>query len=325
MKYLLSTVAAVLISMHTGAATGLRLVKTIPLPGVNGRIDHFCIDLAGERLFVCALENNTVEVIDLRAGIRLKSITGLGAPQGVAYSPEGGRLFVANDRGGLCNIYNGRTLAQTGTVDYKDDADNVRHDAAAKRIYVGYGNGALGIIDATDGKRLGDIKLPGHPEAFQLEKNGARIFVNVPDAHIVAVIDRASGKVAARWGLGLSLANFPMALDEGNHRLFIGCRVPEKLLVLDTTSGREVAAEGIGGAADDIFHDAARGMIYVICGEGSIRIIEQTDADHYRTVKNIPTAAGARTGLFVPELGSLFVAVPHRGSQQAEIREYKIE
>jgi len=325
MRYFLATAAAFLFSVHTGNAAGLRLVRTIPLSGVNGRIDHFAIDLAGQRLFVCALGNNSVEVLDLRAGARVKSITGLGAPQGVACTADGGRIFVANDNGGLCNIYDGRTYAQTGTIDYKDDADNMRYDAAAKRVYAGYGNGALGIIDAVTGKKLGDMELPGHPEAFQLEKNGTRIFVNVPDAHEVAVLDRAKGRVVATWRLGLSLANFPMALDEGNHRLFIGCRVPATLLVLDTTNGREVAAEGIDDAVDDVFYDVANKLIYAICGQGCISIIQQVDPNHYRTVKKIPTAAGARTGLFVPELGSLFVAVPHRGAQQAEVREYKVE
>src|SRR5437667_11384619 len=175
----------------------LKLTKTIALPGVEGRIDHFAIDASGERLFVCALGNNTVEVLDLRKGERIHSITGLGAPQGIAYIPELDRIFVANDKGGICRIYNGKSFEAVGELDFKDDADNVRYDSATKQIYVGFGGGGIGVVSAPEGKQVGSIKLSAHPEAFELEKNGKRIFVNVPNSRHVAVIDRDKGKVTA--------------------------------------------------------------------------------------------------------------------------------
>src|SRR5205807_4674190 len=169
---------------------GLQLQQTIPRPGVEGRIDHLDLDAAGERLFVCALGNNTAEVLDLRKGERIHSITGLGAPQGLVYIPELNRLFIANDKGGLCNFYDAKSWQLISTVDFKDDADNVRYDSATKQLYVGFGDGGIGVINAADGKRAGSIKLAAHPEAFELEKRGRRIFVNVPNAGHVAVIDR---------------------------------------------------------------------------------------------------------------------------------------
>jgi DNA-binding beta-propeller fold protein YncE len=303
----------------------LELRQTIALPGVEGRIDHLAFDAAGERLFVCALGNNSVEVLDLRRGERIRSITGLGAPQGIAYIPEFDRLFVANDKGGICKIYDGKSFQTVGKLDLKDDADNVRYNSVGKQIYVGFGSGGIGIIDAADGKQLGAIKLSAHPEAFELEKQGKRIFVNVPNSRHVAVIDRDKGEVVATWQTDLAFENFPMALDETNHRLFVGCRLPSKLVVLDTESGEVVAKIDISGDPDDVFYDGKRHRIYAICGAGKIDIIEQTDANTYKPLAKMDTADGARTGLFVPERDTLFVAVPHRGSQQAEIRCYAIE
>jgi DNA-binding beta-propeller fold protein YncE len=303
----------------------MRLKQTIQLAGVEGRIDHFDFDTARERLFVCALGNNSAEVLDLRKGERIHSITGLGSPQGIAYIPELNRIFVANDKGGICKIYDGKSFQPVGELSFKDDADNIRYDSATKKLYVGFGSGGIGIIDAGGGKQVGSIKLPAHPEAFELEKQGKRIFVNVPTARQIAVVDRDKGEVIATWGTGLAFGNFPMALDEANHRLFVGCRLPSKLVVLDTESGKVVAKIDISGDSDDLFYDTKRHRVYAICGAGKIDIIDQVDANTYKPLAKIDTANGARAGLFVPERDSLFVAVPHRGSQQAEVRRYQIE
>ncbi len=307
------------------SAAPLKLKQTLPLSGVEGRIDHFAFDPTGERLFVCALGNDTVEVLDLRKGERVHSITGLGAPQGVGYVPEVNRLFVANDKGGVCKIYDGKSFQTVGELNLEDDADNVRYDEARKRFYVGFGSGGIAVVNAADGKQVGSIKVGAHPEAFQLEKNGSRIFVNVPNSRHVAVVDRDKGEVVARWKTDLAFANFPMALDEADHRLFVGCRLPSKLVVLSTDSGDVVAKTNISGDCDDLFYDTKRHRVYAICGAGKIDVIDQIDPNSYRVSTTIGTADGARTGLFVSERDALFVAVPHRGSQQAEVRCYQIE
>jgi hypothetical protein len=158
-----------------------------------------------------------------------------------------------------------------------------------------------------------------------LEKNGRRIFVNVPNARQVTVIDRDKGEVIAQWKTHLAFGNFPMALDEANHRLFIGYRIPPKLVVLNTESGDAVAKADISGDPDDVFYDSKRHRIYAICGAGKIAVIDQTDSNTYKSSAKIDTAKGARTGLFVPEQDVLFVGVPHNGAQQAEIRAYQVE
>ena len=195
---MLTVVCAGVVTLAAQGGTPLKLRTTVALQGVEGRIDHFAFDPAGERLFVCALGNNTVEVIDLRSSQRIHSITGLGSPQGIAYIPESNRLFVANDKDGVCNIYDGKSLQPVGQLSLKDDADNVRYDIATKHIYVGFGSGGIAIINSADGKQVGSIKLAAHPEAFELEQHGNRIFANVPNARQVAVIDREKREVITR-------------------------------------------------------------------------------------------------------------------------------
>ena len=303
----------------------LKLAKKISLPGVEGRIDHFAFDPVGQRLFVCALGNNTVEIVDLRKGERIHSLTGLGAPQGVAYVPELDRIFVANDKGGICKIYDGKSFQVVGELNFQADADNVRYDEATKKVYIGFGTGGIAVVNAPDGKQIGSIKLSAHPEAFVLERQGKRIFANVPDSRQVAVIDRDKGEVITKWGTDLAFGNFPLALDEADHRLFVGCRVPSKLVVLNTQSGDVAIKIDISGDADDVFYDDKRRRLYAICGAGKIDVIQQIDGNSYKASSTIDTGAGARTGLFVSERDTLFVAVPHRGPQQAEIRCYQLE
>jgi hypothetical protein len=301
----------------------LTLVQTVRLPGVEGRFDHIAVDVRGQRLFVAALGNNTLEVLDLKRGTLHRSVRGLREPQGVAFAPDLGRIFVGNGAGGTCEILDAKILGQIGRVSGLDDADNVRYDAAARQVYVGYGGGALAVIDAASGKRVGEVRLAGHPESFQLEKAGSRIFVNVPSAGHVAVVDRRKQAVVAKWPVRGAGANFPMALDEAHHRLFIGCRRPARALVYHTGTGQQVATADIVGDADDLFYDATRRRLYVTGGEGAVTVLQQQDADHYTALARLPTAAGARTSLFVPDLDRLFLAVPHRGSQQAEVRTYR--
>src|SRR5205823_3356244 len=218
------------------------------------------------------------------------------------------RLFVANDKGGIFKIYDGKSFQQISELNFEDDADSVRYDGATRKIYVGFGSGGIAVVNAPDGKQIGSIKLSAHPEAFELEKNGKRIFVNVPNSRHVGVIDRDKSEVVATWKTDLAFANFPMALDEANHRLFVGCRLPSKLIVLNTESGDVVAKIDISGDPDDVFYDSKRHRIYAICGAGKIDIVEQTDPNNYKPSTKVDTADGARTGLLVPERDTLFVA-----------------
>ncbi|HJQ25267.1 MAG TPA: hypothetical protein VKA60_15210 [Blastocatellia bacterium] len=305
------------------AAEPLRLVKRIRLPGVQGRIDHMAVDVAGKRLFVAALVNHTLEVVDLEKGERVRSIGGLGEPQGVRYMPESNTIVVANRADGLTTFFDGTSYAARKRVQFSGDADNVRYDAANRQIYVGYGDGALGAL-SDQGERLFDIPLGGHPESFQLDIKERKAYVNVPTKHQIAIVDLAKRTVPDTWSLKES-DNYPMALDELHHRLFVVTRRPPQLLVFDTQTGKLVTTLAADRDSDDIFYDAGRRRLYASFGEGSVIVYQQTDADRYRIVSRIPTAAGARTSFFSPELGQLYVAVPHRDNPSAEIRVYQAE
>ena len=310
-------------SMRAQSNAPLRLEGTISLPGVKGRIDHLAFDAGDQRLFVAALGNNTIEVIDIKSGKVVREIGGLAEPQGVIYEPEKKRLWVANGNDGKVRIFDGQTFQPVKSIDLGDDADNIRRDSTAQRIFVGYGNGGIAVFDL-EGNKVADVKLDAHPESFQLEKNGSRLFVNLPNSRKVAVIDRTKSAVAASWTTDDAQANFPMALDEANGRLFIVCRIPAELLVLDSKSGAVVAKLSTVGDSDDVFYDQKRKRIYATGGEGAITVYQQHDADHYSKMAQLETVKGARTGLFVPELGRLFLAVRQQGANPAAIWVYGV-
>ena len=303
-------------------APPLRLVQEIPLPNVQGRLDHFTIDPKRKRVIFSGLGNDSVQVVDAFAGRQIRQIDGLSEPQGSLYVPETDTLYVANSANGHLNIYNGTTFALIKTIDYGPDSDpdNLRYDPANKRIYLGYGEGAIGAIDATTNSRVGtDFKFKAHPEGFQVEQSGSRIFVNIADEKIIRVIDRKTGKQTV-WQLppGHS-ANFPMALDEADRRLFIGTRKPSRLTVFNMDTGAVVASVPTTGDMDDIFYDAERKRIYVAGGEGYIGVIQQTDPDHYVSMGKFASSLGARTGTWYVKRDRLYVAAPPAGGLGARV------
>ncbi|HEY6169121.1 MAG TPA: hypothetical protein VI454_13850, partial [Verrucomicrobiae bacterium] len=244
-------------------------------------------------------------------------------PQGVLYLPDSKQVVVANGGDGEVQFLDGKSLKVVRHFGFGDDADNLRYDAVARHVYVAFRDGALGVIDATAGKKLGEAALPAHPEAFSIETRSRRMFVNVPKANAVFVLDRAKLEITGTWPLTAAKVNYTMALDEAHGRLFVGCREPASVVVLDTATGKAVATFHIGGDTDCIFFDGAHRRIYVTGGEGVLDVIEQTDADHYRALAQLKTGPLARTCLFVPELDKLFVAVPAQKNHDAEVRVYQ--
>jgi YVTN family beta-propeller protein len=319
--YLQLIIATAVVQAASDSREMLKLETTIPMADVQGRIDHLAIDVAGQRLFVAALGNNSLEVIDLKEKKRVHTIPGLAEPQGIAYIPSLNRVFVANAKDGSVRSFDAASWKLLKSTPFYADADNLRIDPATGHVWVGYGSGALGELDS-DGAKLGNIKLDAHPESFQLEKNGTRAFVNLPKSLKVAVVDRKTHSIVASWHTGGPLSNYPMALDEANHRLFVVTRLPARLIVFDTDSGKRITSVHAIGDCDDVFYDARRHRIYAIGGEGGISIFEQHDPDNYNEVARSKTVPGARTGFFSPDLDRLYVAVRKHGVQSAEIRVY---
>lgn len=303
-------------------APPLRLVQEIPLPNVQGRLDHFTIDPKRKRVIFSGLGNDSVQVVDAFAGRQVKQIDGLSQPQGTLYIPETDTLYVANSADGHLNIYNGTTFALIKRIDFGPDSDpdNLRYDPAHKKIYLGYGEGAIGAIDAVTNERVGtDFKFKGHPEGFQIEQNGSRIFVNIADEKIIRVIDRKTGKQIV-WPLppGHS-ANFPMVLDEPDRRVLIGTRKPSRVTVFDMDTGAVVASVPTTGDMDDMYYDAERKRIYVAGGEGYVGVLQQTDPNHYVSMGKFASALGARTGTWYVKRDRLYVAAPPAGGLGARL------
>jgi hypothetical protein len=297
---------------------------SIPLPNVEGRLDHAAADPATHRIFFAALGNDTVEIGDVTAGKRLHTIAGLKKPTGVLFLADLNLLIVANSGDGTCRFYDGTSYAERGRIAGLDDADNLRFDAKAKRVYVGYGDGALGMIDPVTMRLTSSIPLTNHPESFQLEDDGSRVFVNVPDAKQIAVVDRVAGKVVATWPLEDVRANFSMVLDEKQHRLFVGCRRPARLLAFDTQSGKRVAETPINGDVDELFFDASTNRLLASCGEGFIDVFRFDPPSALTRTHQLHTAAGARTGILSQQYRWFCLAVPHRAAQGAELRVYTL-
>lgn len=298
-------------------------VATIEMAGVKGRIDHLAFDPGSRRLFVAALGNGSLEVIDTNGGKR-RTIAGLREPQGVVYAAAAARIFVAEGGADRVDVLDATSLEPLRRIERMPDADNERYVPAGRSVIVGYGRGALRFLDAASGESKGDLALPGHPEAFEAEPDGPRVFVNVPEARAIVVVDRVKGIELARWTVPGASANFPMALDPRHGRLFVGTRSPPELLAYDTASGRVVARVPIGGDVDDLFYDDARDRVYAICGAGRIDAIDVRSPDRYRLDGSTATAHGARTGLFVPESRTLYVAAPASRTAPARILVYRV-
>jgi YVTN family beta-propeller protein len=309
-------------SAQSKGAAPLELEAKIPLGDVRGRIDHMAADLKRQRLFVAELGNDSVGIVDLQTRKLISRIPGLREPQGVGYEPTTDTLYVANAGDGSVRLFEGSDYRATGRIELGSDADNIRVDATAKRVFIGYGGGGLAVIDPSTRSKVGDISLNAHPESFQIDPDANQIFVNVPDARVVAVADRVLQKQIGKWPLTAGGANFPMALDHVRRQILVIFRTPAQLGVFSITDGKPIAITETCGDADDLFIDAKRARVYVSCGAGFLDVLEAKEAS-YRRIARIPTVSGARTSLFVPEMDRLLVAVRASSGEPAAIWMYR--
>lgn len=305
------------------AAPLLTLERKVPLPNVKGGFDLMALDAAGQRLFVAAEDNHTVEVIDVRHGRALASLPGFNEPKWVVYRPEGNRLFVSTGGDGRVTELDGKSYKQVRSYAFREACNNLRYDSLTQQLVVGVGKsfGALGLIDTKRNVQAGEIPLAGYAKQFELD--GHRIYVNEPALNQVEVIDRDTRQPVAVWPVTGSTQNIPMALDRAHHRLFVAC-APGRLVVFATPDGKQVASLPLPADADGIYYDPARQRLYVSCGAGSIAVVEQLTPDTYKTRQLLPTVLGAGTSLFAAALNQYFLATPQRGGQPASIRIYHV-
>jgi DNA-binding beta-propeller fold protein YncE len=319
---------AVLLALAAGGeapdeAPALGLVRTIPLKGVAGRYDHMALDAKGSRLFIANLSNNSLDVVDLRAGALVKQIPGQGKIQGVAYAPDLDRVFAGCGTDGVCNVFDGRTYALLHSLKIPD-ADNVRYNPINRRVYVVNGEHGLTVFDADTYAAKGTVKLPGPAEGFQLDPGRGRLYVNTLEPCEVVEVDTGRNAVVARHPLAGARRNYPLALDAAGRRVFVGCREKPAVVVLDAATGKQLAAVGIPGDVDDLFFDPRRNRVYATCGEGFVAVVRQAGGGRYELAEKVPTGKLARTGFFDPEGGRLYVVVPRlNGGGEPRLQEYR--
>ncbi len=330
LRFHLPVLAALAVLSAAAAAPAadpmLELVQTIASKGKAGDLDHLALDAKGQRLFLSNKANDTLDVLDLKSGQLLKQITGQNAVQGVAYAPELNRIYAALGTGGLCNVFNGESYKIVKTLNFKDDADNVRYDASRGRVYIAHAEKSLAVVDAKTNGVKADIPLPADGEAFVLEVGRPRLYIDCPDAGEVAVIDTDKNEVTGHYPVKMG-AEFPaIALDEAAHRLYVGCRKGPMVVVMDTETGKELSSTAIPGGIDDLHFDAKRKLLYASCGEGFVVVLRPTDADHVAVAAKVATAAGAKTCQLDADSGRLYVAVPRQeGKDGPEVRVFQLK
>lgn len=302
----------------------LVLTQTVAFPNLRGAFNHMSVGAKHHLLFAAAPSNGTVEIVDLDEGKSVRSLKG-DRPAAVRYAPEFNQLYVSH--GQSLSIYDGKNLALITSIDLHSRLDELQYDTEAGELYVGCmseGETGVAVVAIPSGKLLGRIALPGRPQGIALERQGSRIFANVPSQGKVAVMDRRRRFLLALWPVERVKGNTPIALDEVDHRLFLGGREPPRLVVLNTRTGKQVTEVTIDGFADDMFWDPARHLIYISCGEGFVDVIAQRDPDHYQRVQRVPTSEGAATSAFSPGMNSLYVGSPRREGKPADIRVFRI-
>jgi len=310
----------------------LRLVQSISMPNVKGRLDHMDVDVKGKRLFVAGLENSTLEVVDLQAGKWMRSIPGFKKPQGALFVPELNKLFVASGDDAMLRVFKGDTLELLDSIQLEPGPNRVVYEPRSKLVYVGYGGkdagkdyGEVGIVDARDDKRVGDIKVAAHPSELLLNGSGTRLFVFISIANQLQVVDTNKLQVVSTWKVSSERPG-DAAFDESTSRLFAGTRTPPEMIVMDAQSGKEIVQLPIAEGMDGVYFDRQRKRIYVSGGrdqpDGFASVYQQKDADHYEALGKIPTRSGADTSFWSPELDRYFVAASANGKQDAAILVY---
>jgi DNA-binding beta-propeller fold protein YncE len=317
-----------LVVAASSAFSQLTLTKTFALPEGTGKFDHFAVDLSANRLFIAATGNHTVEVLDLASGKVNETITGLGKPHGLAWIPETSRLYASDGSQADLKIYENSPLKMAKSITLSDDADDMVYDAKTKLLYVGHGGGdaanpaRVAVVDTTNQSMVAQLPVATHPEGLDIDNAKDRIFVNIADSAEVAVIDGATHTQSATWKLTRAKGNVPLAYDQEHQVLFVACRTPGKLLVLDGNSGKELADLSSDSGADDIFYDAESHRVYLIAGSGAIDVYEIAADKTVRSLGVIHTSQGAKTGLLVPSQHALYIGAAATGGKPAEIRLY---
>jgi hypothetical protein len=320
------------IRAHGQDPSPLKLVATIPLPGLHdGDFDHFAPDLDGHRLFLTGEENEKVLVLDTSTNKLIHTMDNVKAPHAILYRKDLKKLFIVEGDASAVKVYDSDSYQIDGEIKVAVDADSIAYDPVTNYLYVVNGGreahtsySLISVIDTNTAQKLRDIKIDSnHVEAIVLEKSGPRMFMNIAGQNAVGVMDRNQSRLSATWPLPAGdKLNVAMGLDETNHRLFVVTRNPGKLIVLNSDNGKVTASLPTVGMVDDMSYDSKLKRLY-LAGDQFVEVFEQKDADHYALLARVPGSFRAKTAILVPELNRYYLAVPHHGTQEAEVRVYE--
>lgn len=310
----------------------LQLIGTTNLPDISGDMDHLAVDSAGQRLFVCAEDNGTVRIIDLKTHKLIRTLKGFETPHSILFLPDQKELYITDGSKDV-KVLDSDTFAVKKTISTTPGADSIGVDRQNHRLYAVSGGkdvkmttSDISEIDTSAGKLVKEMPVnAAHVEAMALERNGRRLYVNVTDKNYLEVMNRDTGKTVAQWHISEARQNAPLAYDEADKRLFVVCRDPGMLVVLDSNTGKTVASFPTGQRADEVIYDALHHRVYVPAGEGNLYSYQQVDADHYKPLGSVASAPGAKTGVLSPDGSRLYVSVsPGDGKTGAKVLMYAV-
>jgi DNA-binding beta-propeller fold protein YncE len=323
----------------------LKLIQTLPLPGIQ-HFEHFGIDAKGNRLFSLAgVQEGRLEVFDLRTGQHLRSVEGLQEGQCLVYRQDLNRLYVVGGGGNLITqqpgrvwIYDGNDYSLIKSLDVPPGAAWCSYDDASHYLYVN-GNGRLvhkpdstvTVIDTTLGEEVGRIIVDDDVLTdLQIDPSGSNLYTGERNKKLIAVIDRNTRKVVARWPVTLGEGLGHMALDFANHRLFVGCRYGQ-VVIFDTQTGKELQALPISQYPDDLEYDPVSKRLYATCagaigvGQSAVDVFQQIDRDHYKLIGQVITEPGARNGIVASAVNRFFVAAPQHEGIDSHLLVFQIQ
>ncbi len=297
--------------------TPLKLVMTIPLKGIDGKLDHLAVHSKGERLFVANKPNNTLDVVDLKTGKLVQQIKDQGKISGIAYSAELDMVYAGNGAG-TCNGFSCSDFKLVFSTK-APKADNVHFNKETKAVYVGCGKTML-MLDAKTGEMKTTIELPGSVHGFKIDAKAGKIFTILTSPSLIGVVDMAKNEVTEKYPLMLSDAGSPVAYDNKGGLLFVGC--PKKaVVVFDAKTGKELEMVEIPAGIDDIHFDKTLNRVYASCGDGFLCVIEKK-GEKYAVTAKIETPKSSRTCAFSG--GKVYLGVPKQAGQDGpEIRVYE--
>ena len=313
--------------------SSVQLIKSVDLPGYSGDFDHFAADYDHSRLLLAAEDHGTLEVFDLKTSDHLRTVAGFGNPHSILVRKGVATVFITDSNKQNATIRDAVSYAKKQTVYLTPGSDTAKYDAASNILYVVTGGkdvdretANLEAINPDTGAKLGSIVFhDNHVEAMAFVESDPRLFINLTQTNKLAVVDRKSMKVIATWPVPPAQQNAMVAFDPAQHRLYVVCRSPGMVVVMNSDTGAVIGTQPAPLRADEVQYDESSHRLYVPGGEGYMGIYDTSDPNHLKIIEKVTTAPGAKTALLIPAMHRLFLAVsPGESKAMAKVLTYEV-